>query len=127
MGGEASGPGRLAAHRLGGEELAEQGRALRQLPGAADRLDAAGITFGLVGTLADIAGDEQMRAAGALVPFADGSGLTVSSPFEIDGITKVAPGKAPELGEHSEEVLREAGFSVEEIKRLVTGRVLGGK
>ena len=108
-------------------ELLDRQFAQRDLNDWRDRLDAAGITFGLVGTLADIAGDEQMRAAGALVPFADGSGLTVSSPFEIDGVTKVAPGKAPELGEHSREVLREAGFSVEEIERLAAGRVLGGK
>ena len=33
----------------------------------------------------------QAREIGALVPFADGAGLTVSSPFHIDGETKVAP------------------------------------
>ena len=100
--------------------------AQRDLADWRDRLDQAGITFGLVGTLADIEHDEQLRAAGALVPFADGSGLTVSSPFEIDGIDKVPAGKAPALGEHSVDVLRDAGFSAEEIDRLVAARVLGG-
>jgi len=83
-------------------------------------LDAAQVTFGVVGTLADVPGDEQMRDAGAIVPFADGSGLTVSSPFEIDGVTKRAPGRAPALGEHSAQVLREAGFDDAQIARLTT-------
>ena len=44
-----------------------------------------------------------MRAIGALVPFADGKTLTVSSPFHLDGETKVAPRYAPAVGQHSEE------------------------
>jgi hypothetical protein len=41
------------------------------------------------------ADDAQAREIGALVPFADGAGLTVSSPFHLDGATKVAPVRAP--------------------------------
>jgi formyl-CoA transferase len=65
-----------------------------------------------------------MRAIGALVPFADGETLTVSSPFHIDGETKVAPRRAPVVGQHSEAVLREAGYSADEIGRLRTLGVL---
>jgi len=59
-----------------------------------------------------------MRANGALVPFADTEGLTVSSPFQLAGETKVAPRLAPAVGQHSEELLREAGYSADEIGQL---------
>ena len=44
--------------------------------------------------------------------------MTVSSPFHIDGVEKVAPRRAPAVGQHNEEVLREAGYSADEIGRL---------
>ncbi len=83
------------------------------------RLDAAGITFGIVGTLDDMLADRQMRETEVLVPFADDPEmLTVSSVFHIAGETKVPPRRGGEVGEHSEEVLREAGYPAEEIGRL---------
>ena len=81
-------------------------------------LDAAGITFGLIGTLDDIAHDAQMRAADALVPFANETALTVGSPFLIDGEVKTQPRRAPLLGQHNADILREAGYSDAEISRL---------
>ena len=48
-------------------------------------LDAAGVTFGAVHTVNEASGDTQFQQIGALVPFADGKGLTVSSPFHLDG------------------------------------------
>ena len=59
------------------------------------------------------------------MPFADGKGLTVSSPFHLDDATKIAPSRAPAVGEHSETVLREAGYSADEIERLKRLGVLG--
>jgi formyl-CoA transferase len=67
-----------------------------------------------------------MHAAGALVPFAAARGLTISSPFALNGTEKVAPGAAPDLGEHSEAVLREAGFSDAEIDGLRERGVIRG-
>ena len=59
------------------------------------------------------------------MPFADGKGFTVSSPFHIDDAIKVAPVRAPAVGQHSEKVLRDAGYSAEEIARLKGLGVLG--
>jgi formyl-CoA transferase len=59
-----------------------------------------------------------MQAIGALVPFADGRNLTVSSPFNLADEPKVAPQRAPAVGQHSEDVLREAGYSAGEVGRL---------
>jgi crotonobetainyl-CoA:carnitine CoA-transferase CaiB-like acyl-CoA transferase len=81
-------------------------------------LDDAGITFGIVNTMDDILDDTQARHAGAIVPFADGSGETVSSPFTIEGVAKRAPQKAPDIGQHTDEILREAGFSDADILTL---------
>lgn len=81
-------------------------------------LEAAGVTFGAVYTVNEAADDVQSREIGALVPFADGKGFTVSSPFHIDNAPKSAPVRAPSVGQHSEQVLREAGYSALEIARL---------
>jgi len=84
-----------------------------------ERLDAVGITFSLIGSLADLAIDAQMRAVGALVPYAEGEGLTVNSPIELVGRPKRAPSRAPEtVGRDSRLVLSEAGFTPAEIDAL---------
>ncbi|MGE5151355.1 MAG: CaiB/BaiF CoA transferase family protein [Rhodospirillaceae bacterium] len=88
-------------------------------------LEKAGVTFGPVCTVDEAGDDEQSRTIGALVPFADGTGLTVSSPFHVDGTGKVAPVRAPQVvGQHSEMVLRDAGYSADEIGKLKTLGVL---
>jgi len=88
-------------------------------------LEAAGVTFGAVYTVDEAADDRQSREIGALVPFADGKGLTVSSPFHLDDATKVAPARAPAVGQHSEIVLRDAGYSAGEIAELKGLGILG--
>jgi crotonobetainyl-CoA:carnitine CoA-transferase CaiB-like acyl-CoA transferase len=49
-----------------------------------------------------------------------GGGLkyTVSSPLKVHGVAKVPARRAPELGEHNEEVLKQLGFSDDEIDGL---------
>ena len=88
-------------------------------------LEAAGVTFGAVYTVDEAADDRQAHEIGALVPFADGKGLTVSSPFHVDNEAKVAPTRAPAVGQHSEAVLRDAGYSPDEVARLKGLGVLG--
>jgi len=88
-------------------------------------LEAAGVTFGIVSTVDEAADDPQARTIGAVVPFADGKDLTVSSPFHLEQVTKVAPARAPVVGQHSERVLSDAGYSNEEIARLKALGVLG--
>ena len=90
-------------------------------------LERSGIAFGVVGTLDDIPGDRQMVDSGALVPIEDaraGATFTVSSPLEMDGQQKMKPTLAPGVGEHTTEVLREAGFADSEIERLLRSGVV---
>ena len=88
-------------------------------------LDAAGVTFGVVGSVDETSSDAQLQRIGAVVPFADDGGFTVSSPFHLDGEGKVPPRRAPSVGQHTDEVLREAGYSKTDIERLRALRVLG--
>jgi len=89
-------------------------------------LEKTGVAFGVVGTLDDIPHDRQMRDIEALVPFADGAcagALTVSSPLTIEGQSKAPARRAPDLGEHSVEVLREAGFTPSEVEAMLASGV----
>jgi len=88
-------------------------------------LGAAGVTFGAVTAVDETSADVQSQQIGALVAFADGKGLTVSSPFHLDGETKVAPRRAPAVGQHTDEVLQDLGYSAGEIAELRARGLLG--
>ncbi|MGH6682099.1 MAG: CoA transferase, partial [Bradyrhizobium sp.] len=59
-----------------------------------------------------------------LVPFENDTMLTINSPIWVDGARKVPPRKPPGIGEHSDEILRSAGYDDEAIRTLrATGAV----
>jgi formyl-CoA transferase len=43
---------------------------------------------------------------------------TISSPIQVHGVAKESARRAPALGEHNEEVLKQLGFSATEIDGL---------
>jgi crotonobetainyl-CoA:carnitine CoA-transferase CaiB-like acyl-CoA transferase len=92
--------------------------ATRDLAEWRSRLDGNGLVFGVVGILDDITTDRQMIDNGVLVPFAGDTMLTINSPIWIDGVDKVQPQKPPGIGEHSEEILRKAGYDEAAIEKL---------
>jgi formyl-CoA transferase len=81
-------------------------------------LDGNGLVFGVVGILDDIPHDKQMIENEVLVPFEGGTMLTVNSPIWVDGSKKVAPRRPPDIGEHSDEILRGAGYDEASIRQL---------
>jgi len=81
-------------------------------------LDGNGLVFGVIGILDDIPGDKQMLENDVLVPFEGDTMLTVNSPIWVDGSQKVPPRHPPGIGEHSDAVLREAGYDEAAIAQL---------
>ena len=47
--------------------------------------------------------------------------FTVSSPLTVHGVSKAPARRAPEIGEHNDELLQELGFSSDEIAQFRTG------
>ncbi|WP_298255221.1 CoA transferase [Bradyrhizobium sp.] len=88
-------------------------------------LDGNGLVFGVVGILDDIPGDQQMIENDVLVPFENDQLLTINSPIWVDGSDKVKPKRPPEIGEHSEEILREAGYDEASIRNLKASGAVG--
>ena len=89
-------------------------------------LAGTGIPFGVIGRLADVIDDEQARHAGI---FADTTNpaipRTVNTPIRLGFATPRTAGPPPEVGQHNDEVLRETGFSADEIDTLKKSGALG--
>ncbi|MGW7048940.1 CaiB/BaiF CoA transferase family protein [Streptomyces avermitilis] len=95
--------------------------ATRSLAEWREVLDLAGLTYGVVQTLEECAQDPQLLANRVFVPIDDGSDdphLTIDSPVRLEQEPKVRPGPAPDLGEHTESVLRDLGFDAAGIEEL---------
>jgi formyl-CoA transferase len=88
-------------------------------------LDGNGLVFGVVGVLDDLPTDRQMIENEVLVPFENDTMLTVNSPIWVDGSKKVVPRHPPSIGEHSDEILRGAGYGDTEIERLRSTGTVG--
>jgi crotonobetainyl-CoA:carnitine CoA-transferase CaiB-like acyl-CoA transferase len=90
--------------------------------------DKVHITYGLIRDPSDVIKDPQLSENGIVVPLAGAGGnlkSTISSPIQVHGVTKVPAKRAPELGEHTEEILKELGFDAEEIDGFRTSGTIG--
>ncbi|HEY3031234.1 MAG TPA: CoA transferase [Bradyrhizobium sp.] len=81
-------------------------------------LSAGGIVFDVVASAQDIPNDSQIMANEILVPFDNDIVLTVASPISVEGQNKVSPRRPPTIGQHTDEVLREAGYDPDTIVKL---------
>jgi crotonobetainyl-CoA:carnitine CoA-transferase CaiB-like acyl-CoA transferase len=83
--------------------------------------NAVHVTFGVVREPQEVINDPQLRANDIVVPLEGAGGKltsTISSPIQVHGVAKVSAKRAPGLGEHNEEVLRQLGFSANEVDGL---------
>ena len=82
--------------------------------------DRENVWYAPVQTLDQVVTDPVMAEAGAWVdvPSPDGPVRTVASPADFYGTPWQPRGPSPEFGQHTEEVLLEAGFDWEQIGAL---------
>ena len=91
------------------------------------RLGAAGVPAAPVADIRDVAESPQTEALGMLqpLPHARVAGLRlVALPLSLDGERALHPSSPPAVGEHSAEILREAGYSDNEIAQLAGAGVI---
>jgi formyl-CoA transferase len=89
-----------------------------------EAFSGAHITFGAVRGPQEVIDDPQLRANEIVVPLEGAGGRltsTVSSPIQVHGVAKVPARRAPDIGEHNDEILRQLGFSAAEIDGLHAG------
>ena len=102
------------------KEFAKQDRAeLRK------RLTERGIVFDVVTTPEDIPSDQQLIDNDILIPFAGSETKTINSPIALRGADKVQPRMPPSVGQHSDEVLKEAGFDAATIAQMRAAGAIG--
>lgn len=79
------------------------------------------VTFGPVRGPQEVINDPQLTANDIVVPLEGAGGKlssTISSPIQVHGVAKVPARRAPNLSEHTDEILRELGFDAKGIERL---------
>ncbi|HET6984910.1 MAG TPA: CoA transferase [Myxococcaceae bacterium] len=84
-----------------------------------EALSSFHLTFGAVRGPEEVIKDPQLQANDIVVPLEGAGGKltsTVSSPIQVLGTDKVSARRAPELGEHNDEILAELGFDSKQIE-----------
>ncbi len=69
----------------------------------------------------EVINDPQLRVNDIVIPLEGAGGKltsTISSPIQVHGVTKIAARRAPELGEHNDEILKDLGFDAKTIDGL---------
>src|SRR3954463_1794164 len=79
------------------------------------------VPFGAVRGPEEVVHDPQLKANDIVVPLegaGEGMTFTISSPIQVHGVSKVPARRAPKIGEHNNEVLKDLGFRDDEIDDL---------
>jgi crotonobetainyl-CoA:carnitine CoA-transferase CaiB-like acyl-CoA transferase len=93
------------------------------------RFKKSGLPCTRVNSVKDVMEDGQVEALDALAEIDDpefGKLRFAGLPFKLDGKPGLAVRRAPKLGEHTREVLREAGYDEQRIDSLIEQNVIIG-
>jgi crotonobetainyl-CoA:carnitine CoA-transferase CaiB-like acyl-CoA transferase len=102
----------LLDEAIGGRDMAEWQLLFRE----------QGIVWGPIPKMEQVAADPQMAANGVFAEIEHprlGAIPTVNNPLNVQGVTKEKPIMAPEVGEHSREILRSLGYEDAAIEELI--------
>jgi crotonobetainyl-CoA:carnitine CoA-transferase CaiB-like acyl-CoA transferase len=102
----------LLDEAIGGKDLAEWEILFRE----------QGLIWGPIPTMERVAADAQMKANDIIIELEHpqyGRLQTVSSPLNVEGVEKEKPQAAPEVGEHSREILRSLGYEDAAIEEMI--------
>lgn len=83
-------------------------------------LSAEGVNIARLATVEDMSQDEQAIANDILTAPDGRVGVpwVINAPLFVDGVERVRPGRSPEVGEHTEEILTELGYDAAAVSRL---------
>ena len=85
------------------------------------------VIWGPIPTIDRVANDAQMKANGVFAEFDHpqlGSAATVNNPINVTGVVKEKPKLAPEVGQHSIEILKALGYDDGAIEDLMNREVI---
>ena len=88
----------------------------------------AGVPAGPINTVDEVFADPQVQHLGMAAPVTHpelGDIELVGQPIQMSGIDFKIRSATPALGAHTEEILREAGYSSEEIEALRAAKAIG--
>ena len=120
-------PQRRVQNRAELERLIEAELAKAGVADWCARFDAAGVPAGPVNSAGQALEHAQTRAVGMVVDVPDGEGgmsRGIGSPITFSGKAEAAVSPAPQVGQHSREVLGELGFAAAEIDALIEAKVV---
>ncbi len=109
-------------------DLMDEAFATRTLDDWGRLFDEAGLTWGPAATVSEVAADPHSAAVGTFPEVSHpsyGPFRTVAAPMRLRGQDLTPRGPAPDLGQHTREVLGELGLSAEELDALVADGTLG--
>jgi len=89
--------------------------------------DEHSVIWGAIPTLDRVVADPQMKANGVFAEFDHpqlGSVPTVNNPINVNGVAKENSQLAPEIGQHSVEILSGLGYEAEAIEELMRRGVI---
>lgn len=78
------------------------------------------IPAALVAQFQDLPNDPQVLANDMAMPAAEDVGMArvVRDPINVEGVARAGATRAPDIGEHSDEILSELGFSAEQVREF---------